>query len=68
MILIFHIQHYLHNSKKWHKWHSLAANFTYGTLKSGLDLQCGVKVSIIFQIEKIYILQSICKFISQNDD
>ena len=33
------------------------------------DLQeGGVKVSIIFQIEKIYILQSICKFISQNDD
>ena len=33
------------------------------------DLQeGGVKVSIISQIEKIYILQSICKFISQNDD
>ena len=40
MILKFHIQHYLNNSKKWHKQHSLAANFTYGTLKSGLDLQC----------------------------
>ena len=40
MILKFHIQHYLNKSKKWHTWHSLAANFTYGTLKSGLDLQC----------------------------
>ena len=40
MILKFHIQYYLHKSKKWYLWHSLAASFTYRTLKSGLDLQC----------------------------
>ena len=40
MILKFHIQNYLDKSKKCHTWHSLAANCTYGTLKSGSDLQC----------------------------
>ena len=43
MILKFHIQNYLDKSKKWYTWHSLAANCTYGTLKSGSDLQCTPK-------------------------
>ena len=45
MILKFHIQNYLDKSKKWYTWHSLAANFTYRTLKSGLDLQCSAFTS-----------------------
>ena len=44
MILKFHIHNYLDKSKKWYLWHSLAASFTYRTLKSGLDLQCSYNI------------------------
>ena len=50
MILKFHIQNYLDKSKKCHTWHSPAANFTYGTLKSGSDLQCGAPMDLGFHL------------------
>ena len=57
MILKFHIQHYLHKSKKCHTWHSLAASFTYGTLKSGLDLQCVYNTLTFWENSNVTLLR-----------
>ena len=38
----------MENTKKWNIWSSPGANFTYGTLKSGLDLQCSQALVVLY--------------------